>query len=604
MTLVFSLKHISKTYGDDTLFHDLSIDFKLKEQLGIIGSNGSGKSTLLKIIAGKTVPDSGERVAKKDVRFQYLEQDDLMDPDKSVEQLLYDGLEGLGFDEKEMHRIVQTSIGKGEFESPGTLFKHLSGGWKKRLAITRALCTQPDLLLLDEPTNHLDIKGILWLEQILKTARFSFILVSHDRSFLDHVCRNVMEIGRYYPAGYYRVNGNYTHFNRQRDKFLTAQQKQQDSLSSKVRREEEWLRQGPKARTSKAKYRIDQAMELRNQLSALKNRNRSTATVDIDFHATGRRTKSLLRAYRIGKHLNHTPLFSDITFEIRPRFCLGVVGDNGSGKSTFLSVLEQTVKPDTGKIEWAQDLKITVFDQTRSALNPDHTLKQALNPAGSDSVNYKGRPIHIVTWAKRFLFMPDQLDMPVNRLSGGEKARIMLANVMLTPCDVLMLDEPTNDLDILSLEVLEESIRQFPGAVVIVSHDRYLMDRVCHRMLYLDPGKESLFFKDFSQIMAHRNLSLPQKAKKIKEKPARPKPQKTHFSYKDKFELDHIEDHILNAEAIVEQLTQQVQDPETANDREKMETACSELKAAQETVQNLYDRWQDLEQKKAGSEQL
>ncbi|MCD4718891.1 MAG: ATP-binding cassette domain-containing protein, partial [Desulfobacula sp.] len=275
----------------------------------------------------------------------------------------------------------------------------------------------------------------------------------------------------------------------------------------------------------------------------------------------------------------------------------GVVGKNGSGKSTFLSILEKKILPDEGKVQWAENLKIAVFDQNRSKLNLELSLKEALNPGGGDSVNYKGHSIHVVTWAKRFLFMPDQLDMPVKRLSGGEKARIIIANIMLTPCDILLLDEPTNDLDILSLEVLEDSIKGFPGAVVIVSHDRFLMDKVCHRILYLDPGSDALFFKDFNQILNFRQNTL-EKPKKIKKTQKRRPKTSLNFSYKDKYELDHIEEKILAAEDEVEGLTDKIGQPEIMNDPEKIKHYCSLLKLAQEQAHILYERWEYLEEKK------
>lgn len=602
MSLIFSLKNISKTYGDDTLFQELSIDFKLNEQLGLIGMNGSGKSTLLKLIAGQTQPDTGELITRTGLRFIYLPQEDQLNPDQTVEQLLYASIKDSPFDDKQRHKIVQKSLGKGGFTDPAMTSKQLSGGWKKKLAITRALCCKPDILLLDEPTNHLDINGILWLEEILKTADFSFIVVSHDRTFLENVCLNVMEIGRYYAAGYFKIQGQYKKFEKERNKFLDAQQKRQTSLAGKMRREDEWLKQGPKARSTKSKYRIEQAQKLRMELFALKDRNKNTATVEIDFHATGRQTKKLLRAYHLKKSMNGKKLFSDLTFEIGPGFCLGVVGENGSGKSTFLSILEKKILPDEGKVEWAQDLKISVFDQNRSKLNPQLTLKQALNPGGGDSVNYKGRSIHVVTWAKRFLFMPDQLDMPVKSLSGGEKARIIIANIMLTPCDILLLDEPTNDLDILSLEVLEDSIRQFPGAVILVSHDRYLMDKVCHKILYLDTTAQARFFKDFQQILNFRQTMV-EKPKKNRTTKEKKKPTIIAFSYKDKYELDHIEEKILAAEEEVDGLTAKIQHPEIISHPEKMKHYCSLLKQTQEQVQELYDRWECLEEKKAGADQ-
>ncbi|RLC25456.1 MAG: ABC transporter ATP-binding protein [Deltaproteobacteria bacterium] len=602
MSLIFSLKNVSKTYGDDTLFSDLSIDFKLNEQLGLIGMNGSGKSTFLKLIASIIQPDTGELIAKSGLRFIYLAQEDRLNPDQTVEQVLYDTTKKNPFDDKERHRIVQRALGKGGFADTTMLSKNLSGGWKKKLAITRALCFKPDILLLDEPTNHLDINGILWLEDILKAADFSFIVVSHDRAFLENVCFNIMEIGKYYPTGFFKIKGQYKKFEKERNNFLTAQKKMQASLSSKMRREDEWLRQGAKARTTKAKYRIEQAQKLRMELYSLKDRNKKTTSLDIDFHSTGRKTKKLLRAYHLKKEIKGNKLFSDITFEIGPGFCLGVVGENGSGKSTFLSILEKKILPDEGKIQWAENLKIAVFDQNRSKLNPELTLKQALNPGGGDSVNYKGRSIHVVTWAKRFLFMPDQLDMSVKRLSGGEKARIIIANIMLEPCDIILLDEPTNDLDILSLEILEESIKQFPGAVIIVSHDRYLMNNVCHKILYLDPGSEAKFFKDFDQILTYRQTlkKKPKKEKKSqKNKIDNKKTRSTlTFSYKDKYELDHIEEKILSAENEVDLLSDKIQDPKIISNAENMKQYCSQLKQMQEKTHALYERWEQLESKK------
>ncbi len=601
MSSVFSLKNISKTYGDDTLFSDLSIDFKANEQLGLIGMNGSGKSTLLKLVAQLTEPDTGELMIQSGCRFVYLSQKDNFDPDQTIEQVLFNIAKNYIFDEKEQHRIVQRAIGKGLFEDPTAQIKTLSGGWKKKLAITRALCSQPDMLLLDEPTNHLDINGIIWLENILKTASFSFIVVSHDRTFLENICKNVMEIGMYYPEGFFRTAGQYKNFIKQREKFLIAQEKQQASLASKMRREDEWLRQGPKARSTKAKYRIEQASYLRKELHAVKQRNKNSAKVNIDFDSTGRKTKKLLQAYNLSKSVDNKQLFTNLTFELGPGFCLGVAGENGSGKSTFLSILEKLNQPDSGKVDWAQDLKIAVYDQTRSKLDQEALLKDALNPAGGDSVNYKGRTIHVVSWAKRFLFMPDQLEMPVKRLSGGEQARILIANIMLTPCDILFLDEPTNDLDILSLEVLEDSIKQFPGAVVIVSHDRYLMDSVCHRILYLDPTSDAQFFTDFNQILKHRQKKS-EKSFKPKKAPREKKTPIDKFSFKDKYELEHIEEKILAEEETVDQLSELIQQPEVLADAKLMSQHCSTLKLSQEKVQELYNRWETLEAKKTASE--
>ncbi|MEX1302090.1 MAG: ATP-binding cassette domain-containing protein [Desulfotignum sp.] len=630
MTVLFTLSDVSKTYGDDTLFSALSVDFKAGEHLGLIGSNGSGKSTLLRLITGETLPDAGEIVIHRACRTIYLPQEDRLNPEKTVEAVLFDSLADLPMDERERHRRVSQAVGKGGFVDTNVQVGTLSGGWRKPLANTRSLSKDPDQLLLDEPTNHLDIHGILWLEQILAAATFSFMVVSHDRAFLEATCTGTMEIARYYPKGYFKIQGGYRMFEQERTRFLTAQEKQQASLTSKMRREDEWLRQGAKARSTKARFRIDQAQRLRQALDALRQRNRQVARVDMDFTGTGRQTRKLIQVHNLTKGFEGRPLFSGITFELGPGFCLGVVGVNGSGKSTFLSLLEKKIEPDQGTVKWADGLKVAVFDQHRSRLDPDSLLREALNPAGGDSVNFQGKSVHVVTWAKRFLFMPDQLDMPVQRLSGGEKARIVLANLMLQPADVLLLDEPTNDLDILSLEVLEQRITEFPGAVVIVSHDRYLMDRVCHRMLFLDPGQPVAFYKNFSQILsaagrhrsadekppsgagtpAARGSAAPSRSAAKRGSPAGTPARATSgpgsgsgpvFSYKDKFELEHMEDTILKAEDAVAALTAQVQDPDIMADPQQLAAVCRDLEKAETRVQALYARWEDLEQKKAAA---
>ena len=608
MSVLFSTTEVSKSFGDDTLFSDLSFDFKKGEHLGLIGSNGSGKSTLLKIIAGMVLPDKGEVALQKGTRIVYLDQEDRLDPDQTVEETLFSSLSHLPMDDKERLRRINQALGKGRFADTNIPVKLLSGGWKKRLSIIQSLCMGPDLLLLDEPTNHLDISGILWLEQVLVSAAFSYILVSHDRAFLDNVCKSIMEMGKYYAQGYFKVQGSYQVFEKERQKFLAAQEKQQASLASKMRREDQWLRQGAKARTTKARFRIEQAEKLRQDLCALRKRNRHNAAVDIDFTGTGRQTRKLIQVHNLTKGFGETRLFSGITFELGPGVCLGVVGENGSGKSTFLSLLEQKAMPDLGTVKWAEGLKMAVYDQDRTQLDPETLLRDALNPAGGDAVNYLGKSVHVVTWAKRFLFMPDQLDMPVKRLSGGEKARIILANLMLQPADVLLLDEPTNDLDILSLEVLEQSIQEFAGAVVIVSHDRYLMDRVCHRILYLDSAAEAAFYKDFSQVLKARTLQKQPPQKQTSGSSARPAPKKKAsgpkpvFSYKDKYELEHMEENILAAEARVQALHAKIQDPDFAVQVAQMTRACEALEQAEKQVQDLYARWQILEQKKTDAE--
>lgn len=614
MTLLFSYKSIYKTYGEEAVFEDLSINVRANERIGLIGGNGSGKSTLLRLMADEATPDAGEKYLKQFTRLVYLPQEDRLEPEKTIEQILFDGLSGEDIDENEQYRRVKRILGRCCFEDEHMQCSQLSGGWHKRVAIARALCLEPDLLLLDEPTNHLDIRGILWLEDILKSAPFAFVVVSHDRCFLENVCQRVMELGKCYPEGSLTFNGGYLLFEKHRENFLEIQLKQEEVLSNKMRRETEWLNQGAKARTTKAKYRIDQAEQLRLELSMIKNRNRQTGTVEINFDSTERRTRQLLTCENLGKSIDGKKLFDNVNLKLLPGTRLGLMGENGSGKTTFMNLLENKIFPDTGTINRAENLKIAVFDQNRSQLDPDMPLKDALSPAG-ESVIYKERSLHVVSWAKRFLFTPGQLSLPVRRLSGGEKARILIANLMLQPADLLLLDEPTNDLDIPSLEVLEESLLEFPGAVVLVSHDRFLMDRVCNNILYLDGKGGAGIFADYRQCLNQQSVET--KVKKEKEKSAdttllgsgnankgsgEKSKQKTKgekkpplFSYKHQFEMNQMEEKILNAESELEAIKAKTTDPEVMRDPAKLTEIYTLLQKAQEDVDNLYTRWEELE---------
>ncbi len=597
MTLVFSYRSIVKSYGDQPVFNDLTINIEDNERLGLIGGNGSGKSTLLELIADRDSPEKGERFLNKNTRLVYLTQQDTLDPDKTIQQTLEDGLAEENIPVQERYRRVKKMIGVGGFTDPSQKCSTLSGGWQKRLTITRALGLDPDLFLLDEPTNHLDISGVLWLESILKNPGFAFVVVSHDRAFLESVCTNITELGRCYPQGQISVKGGYNTFERERTRILATQLKQEEVLANRMRRETEWLRQGAKARSTKARYRIDQADKLGSELADVKHRNRQTSRIDMDFNATNRKTRRLITCRGIEKSLGGRRLFSDISLELVPGTRLGLVGDNGCGKTSFMNILEGTLAPDRGEVKRADQLKVAVFDQSRSRLDPETTLKQALSPAG-EAVVYKGQSIHVVSWAKRFLFTPDQLTLPVGRLSGGEKARILMADIMLTPADLLLLDEPTNDLDIPSLEVLEQSLVEFPGAIVLVSHDRYLLDRVATGILYFDGRGNATAHADQSQCLANKDTSVK------KKKPAGTAPDKTRgrkaarpvkFSYKDKFELEQIEPQILTAESEVKTLEQTMADPTVMADPDTLARVCTDLQKAHSRVEQLYARWAELE---------
>ncbi|HEV2321346.1 MAG TPA: ABC-F family ATP-binding cassette domain-containing protein, partial [Gammaproteobacteria bacterium] len=474
----------------------------------------------------------------------------------------------------------------------------LSGGWRKRLAVSCALVRQPDLLLMDEPTNHLDLEGILWLEQLLKEARFAFVLVSHDRYFLENATNRIVELNRRYPDGYLRVEGNYSEFLQRRLEVFDRQDREEQVLANKFRRELEWLRRGPKARTTKARGRIDAAHALKDELDETRGRNAQRASAGIEFDATGRRTRKLLELQGVGLSRGGRRLFAGLDLSLGPGSCLGVLGRNGSGKSSLIQLLRGELAPDAGTVTRADGLKMVSFDQKREQLDKRLSLRETLAPMG-ESVMFQGKPLHVSAWAQRFLFPTDKLGLPVERLSGGEQARVLIARLMLKPADILLLDEPTNDLDIATLEVLEESLAEFPGAIVLITHDRFLMDRLSDRLLYLDGAGGARFFADYPQWLEARKPAVPAASART-EAPARKRPIPA-LSYEEKKELDRIDKKIEKAEAEVADVQRQLHDPAIMSDAARLKELYAELKAAEARVGEIYARWQELESRAAGA---
>jgi ABC transport system ATP-binding/permease protein len=595
MAILLSASALGKSFGARPLFENLSVSIAEGERTGLIGPNGSGKTTLLEILAGRETPDAGVRALRKQTRLAYVPQDSLFGPEDTVGSVLTAALAGLAMEEREKAARQETMLGRAGFDAPATPAAALSGGWRKRLALAAALVTAPDVLLLDEPTNHLDVEGILWLENAILAAN-ACLVVTHDRYFLENVATQMMEINRIYPQNAFQVSGNYSEFLEWREEFLEAQARQQDSLATKVRREVEWLRRGPKARTGKSRARIDAAGRLIEELSEVAAR-KQTATAQIDFTASDRKTKRLVEAKAIGKTLGGRRLFENLSLTLAPGVRVGLVGANGSGKTTLLRILQGEMDPDEGTIRRADRLQIVTFAQDRHAyLDPEVSLRRTLCPEG-DSVMYRGRPIHVAGWAKRFLFRDEQLEMPMSRFSGGERARAMIARLMLTAADVLLLDEPTNDLDIPTLEVLEESLLEFSGAVVLVSHDRYLLDRVSTMVVGLDGGSGESF-ADYSQWEAWRGEQAAQKpaAKEPRRAAAEEGPRKK-LAYLEQREWDGMEARILDAERELAGWRNELQ--AAGPDAMRLAEAYERLQEAQRTVDELYARWAELEAKVA-----
>jgi ABC transport system ATP-binding/permease protein len=597
--LLLACQSLSKAYGTRSLFEGLTFGLFEGDHAGLVGPNGSGKSTLLKILAGLDTPDRGTRTPRGGLRIGYVEQDPTFPSRGTVEDIVGAALAHV--DQGERPGRIALALGRTGFADGRAQVETLSGGWKKRLAIARELSAEPDVLLMDEPTNHLDVDGILWLERVLAQEARAFIVVSHDRYFLEHVTTRMLELNRAYRDGLFESEGGYSEFLARRDEHLRGQAAYEETLANTVRREIAWLRRGAKARSTKAKGRIKEAGRLIEELDDAKTRG-AGGTVGIDFTASERRTKKLLVARRVTKSLGGRPLFKGLDLTITPGTRLGLIGPNGSGKTTLLNVLAGVLAPDEGQVQHAEGLRVVRFEQDRGGLDPDQSLRRALAPEG-DAVTFRGRTLHVAGWAKRFLFQPDQLEQPVSRLSGGEQARILIARSMQAPADLLILDEPTNDLDIPTLEILEDSLAEFDGGLVLVTHDRFMLDRVSTAILALDGDGGAELFADYAQWEAERARREDSLADAARPRPApgterrRERARAPRLSFSEQREWDGMEAAILDAERALEARQRSADDPVIASDASALQARHAELDAARAEVDRLYARWAELEEK-------
>src|SRR3984885_2884827 len=594
MPPLLNAQNITKAFGPRPLFRSLSFTVDEGARIGLIGPNGAGKSTLLKILAGQETPDTGELAIRKRTRVSYVSQASDFAAGQTVWSVVEDAVRKAKVPSAEWDRQIRETLGRAGFLDFSVQAVSLSGGWKKRLAIAQALASAPGVLLLDEPTNHLDLEGIEWLEGMLNGSPFASVTISHDRYFLEAIAGEIAEINPVYPDGILRTRGNYSRFLEDKEAFLEAQQRRQESLEDGVRTEIAWLRRGPKARATKAKARIDNAYALIGELAEVSARNRTTTT-DIEFSESGRESKRLVALDHLGYEVAGRTLFRNLSFPLTAGTRVGLVGPNGSGKTTILRLLRGEVEPSSGAIERANALRIVYFDQNRQ-LDPSVTLRRALAP-DSDSVVYQDRVIHVASWASRFLFTGEQLNQPVANLSGGERARVLIAKLMLEPADLLLLDEPTNDLDIPTLEILEESLLEFRGALVLVTHDRYLLDRVSTVVLGLDGKGGAERFADYSQW----NLWQVEKKKdRSGTTPAVSAPKaaavKKKLSYLEARDYETIEHRVSGAEVALEAQHDAVQHAASKGGKE-LEAAMAELEKRQAAVDELYERWAELEKK-------
>jgi ATP-binding cassette subfamily F protein uup len=601
MPPILSAQDVSKRFGAVPLFEKISLTVSDGDRIGLIGPNGAGKSTLLAVLAGELEPDTGDVSRRKRAKVGYVRQISEFGPGISVREIVDRALTVAGVPENEHEQRVRESLGRAGFEDFGAEADKLSGGWRKRLAIVEALATGPDVLLLDEPTNHLDLEGIEWLEGVIRGASLAVVVVTHDRYFLENVAQEVIELSKVYAEGLLRVKGGYSKFLEGREQYMEAQTKMQEGLRNRVKTEIEWLRRGPKARATKAKARIDNAHGLIAKLAEVDARTR-TSSAGIAFDATDRQTKRLVEMEDVRIAFGDHEVVKGLNAGLSNGMKLGLVGPNGSGKTTILRAMTGELEVTSGKVKRAANLRIVYFSQRRE-MDENLTLRRALAP-DSDAVVYQGKVVHVASYASKFLFTGEQLNQPVERLSGGERARVLLARLMLVPADVLVLDEPTNDLDIPTLEILEEALLEFAGALVLVTHDRYLLDRVANIVLGLDGEGQAAMFADYSQweewrdeVTSTRNGTA--SAAKGTASSAAPASSggKKKLSYMEQREFDGIEARVEAADARMEAAHDRMEDPAVVTDAAKLTEALAEMEAAQAEHDAVYARWAELTEK-------
>lgn len=586
------LDNIFVTFGGTPLLSDASLSVSEGDRIALVGRNGSGKSTLLKIAAGLVEPTGGEIFRHPSSTIRYLPQTPDMDGFKTVRDYVAAGL-GPADD---IHRVAYMldHLGLTGDEDP----KNLSGGEARRAALARVIAPQPDILLLDEPTNHLDLTTIEWLEGELNQIRSAIVLISHDRRFLENVSRSTVWLDRGETK---RLGKGFGFFEEWRDKLLEEEERQQQKLGRQIEREEHWLRYGVTARRKRNVRRLDDLQKLRQQYRGYRGPQGNVVLETSDSQESG---KLVIEAKNISKAYNGRTLVDNFSTRIQRGDRVGLVGPNGVGKTTLLSMLNGLLPPDTGTVKLGQNLEIATLDQKRS-LDETETLAHYLTDGRGDSVIVNGEQRHVVSYMKDFLFQPEQARTPIKELSGGERARLMLARVLSRPANLLILDEPTNDLDMETLDLLQELVAGFSGTVILVSHDRDFLDRTVTTVLAPEGnGRWLQYAGGYSDMIAQRRgvEVTKNKAEKtvsssistVSQREKRTEKQK--LSYKQKFALEKLPLEIDELHKLIESLEKEFSDPQLYMKDEKRFHELSQLLDKKRTeLSKKEEEWLELE---------
>lgn len=606
-------------FGEQIILDKASLSVHEGDRIGLVGKNGAGKSTFLKIISGIMPPDSGEVAKKKNLVTGFLRQEFYLDESLNVyENILAGALaetnlikeyESTPFDAPNKHHLevmilqmdswnldkrINSIIQALNAPEATRNITTLSGGEKRRVALCQALISKPDLLILDEPTNHLDTKAIEWLENFLAGYNGTCIFVTHDRYFLDRIANRIVELA---SGTFYSHQGNYTEYLINKAERQAVKEVEERKRQMFLKRELEWVRRGPKARRTKSKSRLDNFYDISSQ-----SNDEVGLDVELIIPPAERLGKKVVELKNVGIQLGGKILFEKFDFIFEAGKKIGVVGQNGTGKTTLLKMILGELSPSKGKIEVGETAQFNYVDQARLLLNDEDSVINAIGE-GSETIKFGKYELSVWTYLRRFLFTDDRINTQVSRLSGGEKSRLTLAKILCAGGNFLMLDEPTNDLDLPTLRILEEALMAFEGCVIVVSHDRYFLNRVCNGILALEGNGEIYYSEgDYDYYIEKRNRRVgdeePTKPKQKKED-LRVKPKQKKLSYKDALELESIEEKIIAAESEVERIEKIFTSPEFY---EKYATQTNQLNLqrdeAKEKVKKLYGKWDELERKK------
>ena len=599
---LLTLKDIHLTFGGHPLLEGADLTVAPGERLCLVGRNGSGKSTLLKIAAGMIMPDTGERFAHPGATIQYLPQEADFTGFDTVLAYVEAGLGPTG--DPYQAQALLDELGMTGDEIP----ESLSGGEARRAALARVLVSKPDVLLLDEPTNHLDLPAIEWLEAELKSSRGAIVLISHDRRFLENLSRATVWIDRGTAR---RLEQGFAAFEDWRDKTLEDEEIERHKLDRKIVREDQWMHGGV---TGRRKRNVRRVRELRSMRREVNEQRQATGNVRLDVAEGGTSGKLVAETTKVAKDFGNVPVVKNLSLRIMRGDRLGLVGPNGAGKTTLIKLLTGALEPDSGTIRLGTNLELVALDQRRDELDPNWTVAEALTGGRGDQVVINGKARHVASYMKDFLFQPEQRRTPLRVLSGGERARLMLARALAKPSNLLILDEPTNDLDLETLDLLQELLADYPGTVLLVSHDRDFVDRVVTSVLAPEgDGQWSEYPGGYSDMLIQRSGEEPQKAaagrderidsRGVAAAPSAVPQTQRKLSFKEKHALEALPQTIAKIERDISKLAKRLEDPALfTRDRAAFDKASDDLGRAQSALEEAELQWLQLEERRVSIE--